>query len=102
MTIDTPVAAVVGRLAADPPARAPRLATVRSFDDAAGLGVAEVAGVGEVPFHCTAIADGTRTIPVGATVVCHLAAAHHGRVEAVGLVAVGPLAAARPVEPSTP
>ena len=85
-----PAGAVIGRLAAEPTAGVPRQATVCSFDDDAGLGVVEVAGVGEVPFHCTAIADGTRTIAVGTEVVCHLTAAHHGRVEAVGLVVVRP------------
>ena len=63
------------------------LATVSSVDDDTGLGTVDLAGLGEVPFHCTAIADGTRTIPVGTAVACRLATAHLGGVEAVGLVA---------------
>ena len=37
------------------------------FDEAVGLGVV-AAGEERYPFHCTQIADGTRTIPVGAQV----------------------------------
>jgi hypothetical protein len=36
-------------------------------------------------FHCTAIADGTRTIDVGAPVIFRLAAGHLGRWEATDL-----------------
>jgi cold shock CspA family protein len=41
---------------------------VAAFDDAAGLGDIEVADGGRVPFHCVAIADGSRTIAVGTPV----------------------------------
>lgn len=82
----TSAATAITRLAASSTVGLPLSASVLAYDDAAGLGVAEVAGVGQLPFHCTAIADGTRTIPVGTAIVCRLAAAHHGRVEAVGVV----------------
>lgn len=67
------------------PARRGRVAT---FDDAAGLGtVVDEAGT-ELPFHCTAIADGTRTIEVGTEVVFDVVAGRLGRWEADGLVRV--------------
>ena len=56
--------------------------TVSVFDDAAGLGTLDVAGYGPVPFHCTAIADGSRSIAIGTQVVAILAARHLGRFEA--------------------
>jgi CspA family cold shock protein len=45
-----------------------RSGTVAAFDESVGLGV--VAGTDGVdyPFHCIEIADGTRSIPVGADV----------------------------------
>lgn len=76
----------MARLVAHPPAAPALLATVSEFDDAAGLGVLQVAGAGDVAFHCTAIADGSRSIAVGSAVVCRLVAGHHGRVEATGVV----------------
>lgn len=56
---------------------------VTAFDDPAGLG--EVTGHdGAVhPFHCTAIADGTRTIPVGVAVSYAVVPGRSGRWEAV-------------------
>jgi cold shock CspA family protein len=58
---------------------------VESFDDAAGYG--EVVGEGGGPwfFHCTAIADGTRTVQVGATVTFGVVAGRLGRWEASDL-----------------
>ena len=55
---------------------------VTSFDEARGLG--EVAGVdgGNYPFHCVVIADGTRTVPVGADVRFVVRAGMPGRWEA--------------------
>ncbi len=57
--------------------------TVTSFDEHVGLG--EVTGDdGRVrPFHCTAIADGTRTIPVGVAVSYTVVPGRSGRWEAV-------------------
>jgi cold shock CspA family protein len=42
--------------------------TVTEFDEARGLGTITAADGREVPFHCTQIADGTRTIEVAQTV----------------------------------
>jgi cold shock CspA family protein len=42
--------------------------TVSAFDEARGLGAITAADGQEVPFHCTQIADGTRTIEVGQAV----------------------------------
>ncbi len=65
-----------------------RLGTVTAFDEARGLG--EVAADGATwPFHCTAIADGTRTIAVGAAVAFEVGPGHLGRDEASGVVALG-------------
>ena len=41
---------------------------VIGFDDAAGLGEVERVDGTRFPFHCIEIADGTRSIAVGATV----------------------------------
>ena len=62
-----------------------RTGTVTSFDDARGLG--QVAGDdGEVlPFHCTAIADDTRTIEAGTTVTFAVRPGPMGRWEASSL-----------------
>lgn len=58
-----------------------RRGRVTAFDDAAGHGtVAD--GVGAWFFHCTAIADGTRTVEVGREVDFVLAPGHLGRLEA--------------------
>ncbi len=42
--------------------------TVSQFDAHVGLGSVRLADGREFPFHCTQIADGTRTITVGAEV----------------------------------
>lgn len=55
-----------------------------AFDEARGLGEIESAGT-RYPFHCTAIADGTRTIPVGASVTFEVRAAGLGRWEATAI-----------------
>lgn len=47
---------------------AERTGTVTGFDEAAGLGTVVDAEGRELPFQCIEIADGTRTIPVGAAV----------------------------------
>lgn len=54
---------------------------VSAFDDARGLGTIE-SGDNAYPFHCTQIADGTRTIEVGADVTFELTPGHLGRYEA--------------------
>lgn len=41
---------------------------VVEFDEHVGLGVVEGGDGRRYPFHCTQIADGSRTVPVGAAV----------------------------------
>jgi cold shock CspA family protein len=55
------------------------------FDDRRGLGA--IAGDDGQPyaFHCTAIADGTRNITAGTTVVFSLSPGHRGFIEAQGI-----------------
>ena len=59
--------------------------TVTEFDDPKGWGtVTSDAGV-EHFFHCSAIADGTRTIEVGAAVRFDVVPGPRGRWEAAGI-----------------
>jgi len=59
---------------------------VTAFDDPMGLGeVTDASGV-FYAFHCTAIADGTRTIEVGSAVRFAVVAGHVGRFEADALI----------------
>lgn len=64
--------------------------TVTAFDDARGLGTITTDEGDRLGFHCTAIADGTRTIPVGARVVFTVVAGRLGLWEADGVTATGP------------
>ncbi|MDA8044408.1 MAG: hypothetical protein M0Z30_04095 [Actinomycetota bacterium] len=57
---------------------------VTAFDEHAGLGTVTAHGV-EYPFHCTQIADGSRSIPVGTIVCCTVGAGRQGRWEAAGV-----------------
>jgi cold shock CspA family protein len=59
--------------------------SVESFDDAAGLGVIRSADGSTYPFHCTQIADGTRTIPTGVSVFFDVMAGRAGRWEATSI-----------------
>jgi cold shock CspA family protein len=59
--------------------------TVVEFDDPRGLGTVVTADGERFPFHCTQIADGTRTIDVGAAVTFSVAPGPLGRWEAVGI-----------------
>ena len=78
-----------------PPSAAPQVASdpwgslvcphegrVVAFDGDAGLGVVVDAAGLRYPFHCTAIADGTRTIAVGTAVHFAVVPGHGGRLEA--------------------
>ncbi len=56
--------------------------TVTAFSDEDGLGQVTGEDGGVHPFHCTALADGTRTVEVGTAVSFQLVPAHHGRREA--------------------
>ena len=63
-----------------------RTGTVIDFDDAAGIGTVRDDDTGtDHFFHCTAIADGTRTIAVGTAVTYAVRAGHRGRWEAAAL-----------------
>lgn len=57
---------------------------VVAFDEARGLGTIEAGGV-PFPFHCTAVADGTRTIDVGTAVVFEVRPGGLGRWEAAAI-----------------
>jgi cold shock CspA family protein len=56
--------------------------TVSAFDDHRGLGEITADDGVVYPFHCTVIADGTRTIAVGTAVEFAVVAGHLGRWEA--------------------
>ena len=58
---------------------------VTEFDDAAGLGAVTANEGTTFPFHCTQIADGSRTIAVGTPVTFEVVPWHLGRYEAVAL-----------------
>ncbi len=58
------------------------LGVVSAFDDARGLGTVTDATT-TWPFHCTEIADGTRSVEVGRRVAFDVVAGHLGRMEAV-------------------
>lgn len=60
---------------------------VASFDEDRGLGTVVADDGRSLPFHCVAIADGSRTIEVGTRVAFRIAAGHLGRWEASGLAA---------------
>jgi hypothetical protein len=62
--------------------------TVVSFDELVGLGEVDD-GQRRYLFHCTRIADGTRTIPVGTEVSFVPVPAHLGRWEASDLRRAG-------------
>jgi cold shock CspA family protein len=63
---------------------------VTTFDERRGIG--EITGDdGAVyPFHCTVIADGSRTIAVGTAVDFECVAGHLGRWEAASIVRATP------------
>ncbi|WP_420637444.1 cold-shock protein [Candidatus Poriferisocius sp.] len=68
-----------------PESGAPLTGTVASFDDNGGWGVVTAEDGTEYPFHCTAVADGSRTIPARAEVIFWLRPGHRGQWEAAGL-----------------
>lgn len=61
---------------------------VIEFDDHAGLGTVQAADGSVHAFHCTAIADGSRSIAVGTAVQYRVQAGRRGQWEAVQLVPV--------------
>ena len=66
----------------------PGRGTVVSFDDPRGLGVVRSDEGVEHPFHCTAIADGSRTIDVGTRVAYLVVPGRIGQWEATQLTPV--------------
>lgn len=58
---------------------------VLTFDDHKGYGTLRAGDGTEVFFHCTRIADGTRTIDVGAPVTFELVPGLGGRWEAAAV-----------------
>jgi len=67
----------------------PRQGTVTEFDEVRGLGTVSDGHGRQYGFHCTAMADGTRQIAVGAAVVFVVAPGHHGQLEAQGIRQLG-------------
>ncbi|MYH71320.1 MAG: hypothetical protein F4153_01875 [Acidimicrobiia bacterium] len=63
----------------------PLAGTVVDFDDATGWGVVDARDGAAYPFHCTAIADGSRAIEAGIAVTFHLTPGHRGSWEAAGI-----------------
>lgn len=61
---------------------APVTGLVEEFDDARGLGSILGDDGRRYPFHCTAVADGSRLIPAGVRVVFCTTPGHLGRIEA--------------------
>jgi cold shock CspA family protein len=59
--------------------------SVVAFDDHAGFGTVRLEDGRELFFHCTAIADGTRTIAEGAAVTVAVVPGRRGRYEAADL-----------------
>jgi cold shock CspA family protein len=59
---------------------------VASYDSPRGLGVVRGDDGTEYPFHCTAIADGTREIDPGTQVTFDIEAGHLGRWHAARIV----------------
>jgi len=59
---------------------------VAAFDEERGLGTVVDDDGDELPFHCTAIADGTRRIDVGRRVAFAVTPGHLGRWEATAIV----------------
>jgi cold shock CspA family protein len=62
-----------------------RRGTVRTFDERRGLGEIESDDGTTFPFHCTAIANGSRRIAEGAQVEFDLVAGLPGRWEAAAI-----------------
>jgi cold shock CspA family protein len=66
-----------------------RLGVVVDFDAVVGLGTVRSADGVEVGFHCTQIADGSRTIAPGTSVEFVVLPGRHGRWEAGALRPLG-------------
>ncbi len=75
-----------------------RHGVVAEFDEGVGLGTVTTEDGSAYPFHCTQIASGSRTIPVGARVEFTVVAGHMGRWEAADIEPVTAVATAPPAE----
>lgn len=62
---------------------------VAAFDEARGLGTVRADDGRELPFHCTRIVGGSRTIAVGTRVRFEVVAGLPGRWEAAAVEPVG-------------
>lgn len=67
----------------------PVVGEVVAFDEGRGLGTVRAADGRTWSFHCTRIADGSRTIALGAAVVFEVVAGAPGVWEATSLVKLG-------------
>jgi hypothetical protein len=70
--------------------RASYAGQVASFDEFVGRGEIEARGGLLFPFHCTAIADGSRTVAPAATVRFRLVPGPLGALEATAIAVVPP------------
>ncbi len=61
------------------------IGTVVAFDEHRGYGTVRTADGRELFFHCTAVADGTRRIPVGTPVIFAIVPGHRGQWEATAI-----------------
>lgn len=59
--------------------------TIAEFDEHKGIGLVVRSDGRRLFFHCTALADGSRSITVGAKVVFQAAAGHGGHWEATSV-----------------
>jgi len=65
--------------------------TVVEFDEQRGAGTVRADDGRQLAFHCTSIADGSRSIDAGVSVWFTVVAGHHGRWEAAEVrAATGP------------
>ncbi len=63
---------------------------VSEYDEARGLGIVVDDTGAAWSFHCTAIADGTRTVDAGERVAFEVVAGHLGVMEAAEVTKLGP------------
>jgi len=65
------------------------IGVVAEFDEQVGLGTVQADDGRTFGFHCTAVADGSRTIPVGLRVAFTVVPGHLGTWEATDVTPVG-------------
>jgi cold shock protein len=74
---------------------------VTAFDERRGVGEVTVGDATVYPFHCTAIAGGTRTVEVGARVEFDVVPGLLGRWEAAAIKPARAAPRAAPAPPAT-